>query len=102
MLLYLDNCCYNRPFDDQEQVRVHIETVVKLHIQELIRAGKLKLACSFVSRFENSKNPNESNRESITAFFQNAAVYVGREHFDEIKKKRDKYMTMGIKMKDAT
>jgi predicted nucleic-acid-binding protein len=57
MLIYLDNCCYNRPFDNQEQVRT---------------------------------------------FFQNAAVYVGTEHFDEIKKKRDEYMARGIKMKDAT
>ncbi|MEM1010404.1 MAG: hypothetical protein AAGJ35_15530, partial [Myxococcota bacterium] len=26
MLLYLDNCCFNRPFDDQQQPRIHRET----------------------------------------------------------------------------
>jgi len=24
--LYLDNCCFNRPFDDQSQLRVRLET----------------------------------------------------------------------------
>jgi hypothetical protein len=23
MKLYLDNCCYNRPYDDQTQERIH-------------------------------------------------------------------------------
>ena len=26
MTLYLDNCCYNRPFDDQTHDRIHIES----------------------------------------------------------------------------
>ena len=25
MRVYLDNCCYNRPFDDQRQLRVRLE-----------------------------------------------------------------------------
>ena len=28
MRIYLDNCCYNRPFDDQNQVKVLIESRV--------------------------------------------------------------------------
>ena len=27
MRVYLDNCCYNRPFDEQTQLRVRLETV---------------------------------------------------------------------------
>lgn len=26
MIIYLDNCCYNRPFDDQTQERIHLES----------------------------------------------------------------------------
>lgn len=26
MRVYLDNCCYNRPYDDQSQMRIHLET----------------------------------------------------------------------------
>lgn len=25
MRVYLDNCCYNRPYDDQSQMRIHLE-----------------------------------------------------------------------------
>ena len=30
MRVYLDNCCYNRPFDEQKQLCVRLETVTKL------------------------------------------------------------------------
>ena len=31
--LYLDNCCYNRPYDEQTQFKILMETRAKLHIQ---------------------------------------------------------------------
>ena len=34
MRIYLDNCCYNRPYDDQSQIRVSLETQAKLYTQE--------------------------------------------------------------------
>ncbi len=58
MKIYLDNCCYNRPYDDQQQLRVYLETQAKLHIQQCIIQKKIKLVCSFISRYENSENPN--------------------------------------------
>jgi hypothetical protein len=39
--IYLHNCCYNRPFDDQDQVRIYLETQAKLYIQELITEKNL-------------------------------------------------------------
>ena len=30
MRVYLDNCCYNRPFDNQGQIKVFLETLAKL------------------------------------------------------------------------
>ncbi len=35
--VYLDNCSYNRPYDDQSQMRIHLETQAKIHIQDMIR-----------------------------------------------------------------
>ena len=32
MRIYLDNCCYNRPFDEQTQLRIRLETEAKLPI----------------------------------------------------------------------
>ena len=40
MRVYLDNCCYNRPFDPQDQLRVAIETSAKMRVQALMRAGQ--------------------------------------------------------------
>ena len=29
MRVYLDNCCYNRPYDEQVQLRIRLETEAK-------------------------------------------------------------------------
>jgi len=46
MRIYLDNCCFNRPFDDQAQVRVLLETEAKLVVQDRIRSGNIQLVWS--------------------------------------------------------
>ncbi len=48
MRIYLDNCCFNRPFDDQSQLRIRIETEAKLYVQDLIRQGTLTLVWSYI------------------------------------------------------
>ncbi len=57
MRLYLDNCCFNRPFDDQSQIRIRLETEAKLKIQEEIRSGAFQLIWSYILDYENNKNP---------------------------------------------
>ena len=49
MKIYLDNCCFNRPFDDQSQLRILLEAEAKLRIQENIRSGTFELVWSYVS-----------------------------------------------------
>ena len=39
MKVYLDLCCFNRPFDDQSSLAVYIETQAKLGIQDLIEGN---------------------------------------------------------------
>jgi len=46
MRLYLDNCMFNRPFDDQSNIKILLETEAKLKIQENIRLGIHELAWS--------------------------------------------------------
>jgi predicted nucleic acid-binding protein len=55
--LYLDNCCFNRPFDDQSQLRIRLETEAKLKIQEEIRSGRFELVWSYILDYENNRNP---------------------------------------------
>ena len=64
MPIYLDNCCFNRPFDDQSQVRVLLETEAKLVVQERIRSGELQLVWSYIMDFENDANPFEARVSS--------------------------------------
>ena len=40
MRVYLDNCCYNRPFDNQNQQRVKEETEVIFSIINSTRNGE--------------------------------------------------------------
>jgi len=65
MKIYLDNCCFNRPFDDQSQLRILLESEAKLKIQENIRAGKFELIWSYLLDYENNKNPFRERREQI-------------------------------------
>ena len=37
MRVYLDNCCYNRPYDDQTQLRISLESQAKLYVQGLLK-----------------------------------------------------------------
>ena len=51
MRVYLNNCCFNRPFGDQRQTRVRLEAEAKRCIQEYIREGTLELAWSYILDF---------------------------------------------------
>jgi predicted nucleic acid-binding protein len=64
-LIYLDNCCFNRPYDDQAQPKVAIETLAKLYIQELVLKHELDIVWSYILKFENSRNIFEAKREAI-------------------------------------
>lgn len=99
--VYLDNCCYNRPYDDQTQIRISLETQAKLHIQKLIVEKKIDLVYSYISVFENSKNPNIARRLSITDFFDHAAVFVDASKADKVIATAAEIMETGVKKMDA-
>lgn len=99
--LYLDNCCYNRPFDDQNQIRIFLESQAKLYIQDLIIKRQLVLACSYFSYYENNDNPHEERRFSITRFFKNASIIVNYDKSEIVEAKAAEIMQYRIKNKDA-
>ena len=63
--IYLDNCCYNRPYDDQTQLRISLESQAKLEIQKNIKNGELELVTSYMTEYENSENPIEIRKNNI-------------------------------------
>jgi len=66
--LYLDNCCFNRPFDDQSQLLVRMETEAKLFIQRQIKEEKAEIVWSAILDLEIKRNPYRSRREASDVF----------------------------------
>ena len=65
MRIYLDMCCFNRPYDDQTQARIHLETEAKLLLQQKVKNAECDLICSSVLDFECKNNPFEEHRHAI-------------------------------------
>ena len=65
MKLYLDACCYNRPFDDQRQDRVHLEAEAVHAILRRVQAGTWELLGSDVLHLELTQLPDEIRRERV-------------------------------------
>ena len=57
MLLYLDNSVLNRPFDDQRQPRIWLETLSFSLVLSLVEAGEAVILSSPVHALENERNP---------------------------------------------
>lgn len=76
MRVYLDNCCFNRPFDDQKQLRIRLEAEAKLGVQETIMEGRIELAWSYILDFENAMNPFEQRKMVIFQWRTHAAVHI--------------------------
>jgi len=102
MRIYLDMCCYNRPYDDQSQLKIALETQAKLYIQQLIQENHLALVSSYTLDYECSNIPVFSRRNAIMKFINdNARCYVGVERNEIIARKAVLIMKNGVKEKDA-
>jgi predicted nucleic acid-binding protein len=97
--IYLDNCSYNRPFDDQNQVKIYLESVAKLHVQADIRGGKHILVWSYMSDYENNSSPYDEKRKAI-AVWKDIAVEFCPPSNDILELGR-KFMALGLKEKDS-
>ena len=80
---YLDNCAYNRPYDDQSQIKIELETQAKLEIQRQIRDGEVELSASYILVAENTANKFDAKRNDIQSFIDdNTYVYVSDKSKD--------------------
>ena len=74
--VYLDNCCFNRPFDDQNHLSIYLETQAKLAIQKLVKDQEVTLFWSFILDYENQANPDEVIKNEIFLWRMYAADIV--------------------------
>ncbi|GAK54696.1 hypothetical protein U14_05984 [Candidatus Moduliflexus flocculans] len=99
-LMYLDNCCFNCPYDDQSQVRISLETQAKLFVQHKIKHGEYVLAWSFILTAENDDNPYGERQQEILKWANIAKITVTPE--EAILRHAQKlWQSFGIGGKDA-
>ena len=99
MRVYLDNCCYNRPFDDQAQVKVLLETIAKLDIQQKMRDGELEYVWSSVLDFEIGKSRFIDRAMQILPWANGAVTRVLVD--DGIRQRAKYFENVGVKPVDA-
>ncbi len=99
MRIYLDNCCFNRPFDDQTQKKIELESKAKLYVQDEILAGHFELVWSYILTYENIVNPFEERKRTIE-LWKDIAVF-DCEANDDIIMIAGKVESQEIKSKDA-
>lgn len=63
--VYLDNCVFNRPFDDQSNERVRIESAAIVQILEHIKNHSIEVVWSSAIDYENERSPISERRESV-------------------------------------
>ena len=99
MKIYLDNCCFNRPFDDQSQIRIRLETEAKLEIQADIQDGIFELVWSYILEAENMVNPFEERKKAIQDWKRYSSMVVKEE--EKILGKATQLNHAGLRSKDA-
>jgi hypothetical protein len=97
--IYIDTSVYNRPFDDQTQPRIWLETLALGLILQLIESSEATLVNSSALEFENNRNPFPLRREWMTRCLSLATEY---QRVDEsIRQRSEELERNGISAIDA-
>lgn len=99
MRIYLDNCSFNRPYDDQSQLRIRIESEAKLAIQEMIRDSIITLVWSYVLEFENKANPFDDRKNEIGKWRNLASEFI--EETEDLINQASSIQASGFKPVDS-
>jgi len=99
MLIYMDLCCFNRPFDSQTFKTIYLETEAKLFIQDMIRERRVNLAWSYMMSYENSANPDKNKRDSIREW--ESLSFCKTSESDEILRFAELIHSKGLGVKDS-
>ena len=99
--VYLDNCCYNRPFDPPSNPTIVFESSAKILIQTLIINREISLVNSYVVYEEVSAIINMEKRRLITEFLENAEIYIAKDKNRRVLSLAGDIMATGIKYMDA-
>ncbi len=75
-IVYLDICCFKRPFDDATLEKVRREAEAVAAVLDAAKAGKVRLVRSPAHDVENERNPREDRRLATLLWLEAATVRV--------------------------
>ncbi len=73
MRIYLDNCCLQRPLDDQTFPRIRVETEAVFAVLAAVQAGDHQLLSSEALEYEVGRIPDTNRRGEVIALLGLAA-----------------------------
>lgn len=97
--IYLDTSVYNRPFDDQGQPRIWLETLAFSVILQMIEEQRIALVTSSVIRYENSRNPFPDRQRWVNQVI--ALASTSQRVDTSIRHRAVTLESMGVKALDA-
>lgn len=92
MIIYLDNCCYNRPFDDQTQERIHLESEVILTVLKMGQMKQVVIAGSDILELEMNRMQDENKKQKVLDLYLVAGMHI--PYTEKIKMRSAKIMSV--------
>jgi len=99
MRIYMDACCLNRPFDDQTQDKIRIESDAVLAILSRCSSGKWNLLSSEVLDIEIDKTPDEWKKGCVRNLYALAEEHIILN--EEIVRRAKELQRFGVKSFDS-
>jgi hypothetical protein len=75
-IVYLDICCYKRPFDDATLERIRREAEAVAKVLDAAGEGRVRLVRSPAHDLENERNPREDRRLATLLWLESADLRV--------------------------
>lgn len=97
--VYLDTSIYNRPFDDQTQPKIFLETQAVSLILQMVETKLIQLISSSALEYENSQNPYPIKQQSMSHYLQMAAIHQPMN--SSIQQRAEQLEQQGLKALDA-
>lgn len=85
MKIYLDNCCYNRPFDDQTQERIHLESEAILTVLQRGQSGIYEIVGSDVLQLEIERMHDVVKKQRVKDLYKVSDMHI--LYTEEIKER---------------
>ena len=95
----MDNCSFNRPYDDQSLIKNYLEAEAKIYIQKEILQENIKLVWSYVMDYEISFNPFSDRKNQILKWKEIAVADISES--EKVIAIANDIMKKNIKPKDS-